>query len=611
MQQSIIGKVVDNYEITGILGKGGMGVVYRAKDMTLDRDVALKMMDANFARDEDFLKRFKSEAKALAKLQSPNIVSVFALRETEIGFALVMEFVEGNTLADRIRQHGAMPLSKTLPIFRQLLAALDDAHRHNVIHRDIKPSNVMLTPEDVVKVTDFGLAKIQQVSSATVTMGTGGTLYYMSPEQVRGLANVDARGDIYSLGMTLYETVTGRVPFGNNATDFDMRQMIVDGKIPPPDRFNATLPKDVVKAIMKSIDKDPAKRFQSAAEMWDVLSKVNVAKLPKNGKSTAEMIAPAPNLKKHPSPRRPLYITIGIGVALIAAYFGIRPFVVHSTATLAVFSNPVGSKVIVNGNAAGATPLKNFSVAAGNVVVRINREGYYAKDTTLRLNDGQSLTLTVALTKLPQQQSIAEQKAAPSSDGGTNQPIDSPQKEEAKSPVVAKNEERKTVEPPKKELVSATKTRENKPVAMATLVLRAVPEGAISVDGGPKSSIGDETSTVQVGAGERTILFENPKYGSKRLPVNVKPGETRQLTCYFESYVSIGVSGDASGGTVVVDGKTTEEFAPVARLPLGVGKHRIAVTRFGFTTEEGEKEVIVVPSFEEKIVRLAFTLKKK
>ncbi|MEO8167368.1 MAG: protein kinase, partial [bacterium] len=104
MQQSIIGKVIDNYEITAILGKGGMGVVYKAKDMTLDRDVALKMMDDNFARDEEFLKRFKSEAKALAKLQNPNIVSVFALRETEIGFALVMEFVDGEDLAERLRQ---------------------------------------------------------------------------------------------------------------------------------------------------------------------------------------------------------------------------------------------------------------------------------------------------------------------------------------------------------------------------------------------------------------------------------------------------------------------------------------------------------------------------
>jgi serine/threonine protein kinase len=101
MQQSIIGKVIDNYEITGILGKGGMGVVYRAKDMTLDRDVALKMMDASVAQDEEFLKRFKSEAKALAKLQNPNIVSVFALRETELGFCLVMEFVEGGTLSDQ------------------------------------------------------------------------------------------------------------------------------------------------------------------------------------------------------------------------------------------------------------------------------------------------------------------------------------------------------------------------------------------------------------------------------------------------------------------------------------------------------------------------------
>ncbi|MEK7249650.1 MAG: PEGA domain-containing protein, partial [Bacteroidota bacterium] len=454
--------------------------------------------------------------------------------------------------------------------------------------------------QDVVKVTDFGLAKIQQVASVTVTMGTGGTLYYMSPEQVRGLANVDARGDIYSLGMTLYETITGRVPFGNDATDFDIRQIIVEGKIPTPDRFGPTIPKDVVKVIMKSIDKDPAKRFQSAAEMWDALSKVDVAKLPEDGKAPSEPIKPAPNLKKHPSPRRPLYITIGIGAALIAAYFGIRPFLSTSAATLAVVSEPIGSKVFVDGKPAGTTPLKNLSIEAGNISVRVDREGYYAKDTTLSLNDGQSLTLTLALTKLPQQPSIAEQKLPQSSEGETKQPVDTP-----------KEEESKTAEPPKKVLATSTKPKDNNPVGIATLVLRAVPEGTISVDGGARSSLGDEVSTLQVNAGERSILFESPQYGSKRVAVKVQPGETKKLTCYFETYVSIVASGGAGWGLIVLDGKTTEGQTPIDGMPFGPGRHRISVSKMGFETVEGEKVINVEPTFERKVVRLAFTLKKK
>jgi serine/threonine protein kinase len=144
-----------------------MGIVYKARDMTLDRDVALKMMDAQLAADQNFLKRFQSEAKALAKLQNPGIVTIHALRETELGLCIVMEFVEGQTLADVIRERGPVPAGETIPLFKQILSALDHAHRAGIIHRDIKPSNVMITPEGAVKVADFGLAKIQQTSAVT------------------------------------------------------------------------------------------------------------------------------------------------------------------------------------------------------------------------------------------------------------------------------------------------------------------------------------------------------------------------------------------------------------------------------------------------------------
>ncbi|MDL1894448.1 PEGA domain-containing protein, partial [Sphingobacteriales bacterium CHB3] len=554
MQQSIIGKTIDNYEITGILGKGGMGVVYKAKDMTLDRDVALKMMDANFARDEEFLKRFKSEAKALAKLQNSNIVSVFALRETEIGFALVMEFVEGNTLADRIRLNGALPLNKTLPIFKQLLTALDHAHRLGIIHRDIKPGNVMLTPQDVVKVTDFGLAKIQQVSSATVTMGTGGTLYYMSPEQIRGLANVDARGDVYSLGMTLYETVTGRVPFGNNATDFDIRQMIVEGKIPPADKFNPSLPKEVVKAISKSLEKDPAKRFQSAAEMWDMLSRVDVGQLAVVKESTGQPILPAPNLKKQTSARRPLYITLGAGVALIAALFALRPVLFPSDATLSVQSNPDGSKVMLNGKLVGTTPLKDLAVDPGKISVRIDREGYYVKDTSIVLSEGQVFGLSLALNKLPEQ-IITEEKP------GLTSEVPSATEDNALNTEVAATK-------PVRDETRTARPVDPRPVGLGTLRLAMVPDGSVSIDGS-RSSIGKSGMSFQVAAGDRELVFEHPQYGTKRTTIKVNPGETKTLTCYFETYFSIVVQGDASGGMISVNGKATDIFAPVARFPLG------------------------------------------
>lgn len=263
----MIGREIDSYKILEVLGRGGMGVVYKAVDTTLDREVAVKMMDVLIATDPNFLKRFQSEAKALAKLQNPNIVSIFALRQTDFGVCIVMEYVKGKTLADVLKQSVLLPIPRVIHIFRQLLTALDHAHKGGVIHRDIKPGNVMLADGDVVKVTDFGLAKIQKGAVSTMTMGTAGTLYYMSPEQIRGLGQVDHRGDIYSAGMALYECLTGRVPFKNEDSDFAVAQMIVEGRIPTPDKFNASLPKDLVRIVMKSIDKDPGKRYQNAAEM--------------------------------------------------------------------------------------------------------------------------------------------------------------------------------------------------------------------------------------------------------------------------------------------------------------------------------------------------------
>ena len=392
METGIIGKVVDTYKITGVLGKGGMGIVYKAKDTTLDRDVALKMMDTALARDESFLKRFQSEAKALAKLQNPNIVSIFTLRETELGFCIAMEFVEGNTLADRIREKGAMPFENVFPIFKQLLTALDHAHEVGIIHRDIKPSNVMLTPNNIVKVTDFGLAKIQQVSGATMTLGTGGTLYYMSPEQIRGLSNVDHRGDIYSLGMTLYETLTGKVPFTDAETDFSIRQMVVEGRVPPPDKMNPALPRDLVKVVMKSIEKDPAKRYQSAGAMLEALEQVYMKGKEKRASTVGgESVARSPK-------RSPLPFVLG-GLLLVAIAFVVYFFSGNSGPKISVASQPAGAEVFLNGVSMGVTPFENKKIGSGITAVRIRQSGYVTKDTTLSIADGQNLQLAFSLMK--------------------------------------------------------------------------------------------------------------------------------------------------------------------------------------------------------------------
>lgn len=277
MESNIIGRTIDSYQILDVLGKGGMGIVYRARDLMLDKDVAVKMMDARLDPEGRLLKRFQEEARSLARLQHPNIVAIYTLRESQLGLCIVMELVKGKNLSDIIKESGGLPLSRFKKIFLQCLNALEHAHTEGIIHRDIKPSNIMLTEHDVVKITDFGLAKRLEPSPNASTVLAGGTLYYSPPEQLDSLANVDFRGDIYSLGMTMYEALTGKIPFADTASDFRIRQAIVEGTIPPPDKLRPDLPDDIVRLVMKAIHKDPAKRFRSAASMAEALENCAIA----------------------------------------------------------------------------------------------------------------------------------------------------------------------------------------------------------------------------------------------------------------------------------------------------------------------------------------------
>jgi TonB family protein len=263
----MIGKKIDPYEIQEILGRGGMGVVYRARDTKLDRDVAIKMMDIQYATDPNFLKRFQSEAKALARLQDPNIVSIFSLLETPDGICIVMEYVKGTTLAKLLLPQAPLPIPRVITMFKQLLLALSHAHKEGVIHRDIKPANIIVGEDDRIKVADFGLAKVKQEFAATATKGTAGTLYYMSPEQFRGLKEVDNRGDIYSAGMTLYECLTGKLPFGVDDSYYTIAQQVVHGQVPPPETMKLEIPGGLVAIVKRMIACELKDRYQTAADV--------------------------------------------------------------------------------------------------------------------------------------------------------------------------------------------------------------------------------------------------------------------------------------------------------------------------------------------------------
>jgi serine/threonine protein kinase len=273
MSDAVVGTEVDGYRIQAVLGRGGMGTVYKAEDVNLSRTVAIKRINPGQQERESFIHRFRSEAQALARIDSPNIVGVYALRETDIGLLIVMEYVAGGTLKDPIEQQGAIDPNQAIPILEQTLQAFHDAHSAGVIHRDIKPENVMLTQDGKVKVTDFGIAKLRQPDSGeTVTQGgQGGTLKYMSPEQISNISAVDARSDLYSLGMTAYEILSGSLPFKESDTDFDIMRKVVEGEIPPPDELNPDIPSGLAQWVVGAIEKQQDDRYQSAEEMLEAL----------------------------------------------------------------------------------------------------------------------------------------------------------------------------------------------------------------------------------------------------------------------------------------------------------------------------------------------------
>ncbi len=340
------------YKIIEEIGRGGFADVYKAIDTTLNRTVALKFLEPRLLREPTFVERFQREAQLAANLRHPNIVIIHEFAWEAGAVYMAMEFLEGRTLKEVILEEGALPLRRIVNMVGQITSALDYAHRRGLVHRDIKPSNIMVGADDHVTVMDFGIAKAATLTALTTTGRIFGTPEYMSPEQAEGLEEPDARSDVYSLGVVIYEMVTGKVPF-SGATPLSIMRGHADKPPPRPSEVNPDVSPAVEAVLLRALAKKREERYQSAGEMARALeeaieARVKVTPIPPEPevpapppvvkKLVVEEVAPPPVkpvavAKKKPVPPTPKAVSKkalalggggGLAVILIAAavYFG-------------------------------------------------------------------------------------------------------------------------------------------------------------------------------------------------------------------------------------------------------------------------------------------------
>jgi eukaryotic-like serine/threonine-protein kinase len=265
-----LAKLAGRYQPEGLVAAGGMGMVFRARDEVLGRPVAVKVMREGRASDRAFMERFRREARTAAAVDHPNVATVFDYGEEREQAFLVMELVEGETLAERLRRGGRLPWREACRIGEQVAAGLDAAHRQGLVHRDIKPGNILLARDGQVKLADFGIALSLEDTMPGRDRGLG-TASYMAPEQARGGATAPAT-DLYSLGCVLFEAVTGRPPY-TGSSPIAVAMQHLNAPVPDPRALLPELPPEVVDLLVRGLQKEPAARFATAAELRERLAR--------------------------------------------------------------------------------------------------------------------------------------------------------------------------------------------------------------------------------------------------------------------------------------------------------------------------------------------------
>jgi serine/threonine protein kinase len=329
----MIGTTISHYRILEKLGEGGMGVVYKAQDLKLDRPVAVKFLPPHLSTSDESKARFTQEARAAAALNNPNILSVYDIDEQDGKMFFVMECVEGKTLKSHIATLKAgegIPIPQAIDWTIQVAQGLKAAHEKNIVHRDIKPENIMLTHDGIAKIMDFGIAKLKGRTGMTKTGTSLGTLAYMSPEQAQGVST-DHRTDLWSLGAVLYEILTGEVPF-RAEHEAGLLYLIVNEEPPPPSAMDKRIPRQIDPVVMKMLAKDRTQRYETARDVIAALqdARHNVQAGAEASKTKAIAVLPFGNIS---SDKENDYFSDGLTEELIMSLSKLKGIRVIPSAT--------------------------------------------------------------------------------------------------------------------------------------------------------------------------------------------------------------------------------------------------------------------------------------
>ena len=272
--ESFIGKTIDSYLILEVIGRDGIGLIFKAEDINLGKYVVLTKVDEAFIKDERFRKLIKKEANIIDKINIPGIIIEKNILENKQGFFLLMEYIEAQSLFQHIRENGPFSTKSAILIIKQLLNTIGNLHKVSIVHRDIKPINIYLNDNGEIKITYYALTSlIKKISFDSDFIYNVGSLFYTPPEVLKGLRIIGISRDIYSLGITFYEIITGRVPFEKTDSDFSIQKKIIEGKFPPPGKFNSNIPKKFEEIILKSINKNPNKRYRNTEDILNDIKK--------------------------------------------------------------------------------------------------------------------------------------------------------------------------------------------------------------------------------------------------------------------------------------------------------------------------------------------------